>query len=75
LINEITIIGAKFSRRKLARIFKTTHELEPMSVDISKQQFDISSDAIIHLAGKARRLKSKPQDYYEANFEIDQTII
>jgi UDP-glucose 4-epimerase len=42
----------------------------------SNQQFDINSDTIIHLAGKAHDLRkvSNPSDYYDANFELTKQL-
>ena len=61
----------------LEEYLKDCHDLTNMSVRyIRNQQFDIKSDAIIHLAGKAHDLKkvSHPQDYYEANFELTKQL-
>lgn len=51
--------------------------IEPLSVRyIPNQKFELDSDGIIHLAGKAHDLKkvSVPQDYYEANFELTKQL-
>lgn len=43
---------------------------------IPNQQLTVQGNAFIHLAGKAHDLKkvSKPQDYYDANFELTKQI-
>lgn len=43
---------------------------------LSDQVFDISSDVVVHLAGKAHNLKrvSNPKDYYEANYELTKQL-
>ena len=75
---KITITGASgFVGHNLEEYLKDCHDLTNMSVRyIRNQQFDIKSDAIIHLAGKAHDLKkvSHPQDYYEANFELTKQL-
>ena len=75
---KITITGATgFVGHNLEEYLKDCHDLTNMSVRyIRNQQFDIKSDAIIHLAGKAHDLKkvSHPQDYYEANFELTKQL-
>ena len=40
------------------------------------QNFDLTTDSIIHLAGKAHDLKkiSQPQENYEANFELTKQV-
>jgi nucleoside-diphosphate-sugar epimerase len=75
---KITITGATgFVGTNLEDYLKTAHEIESMSVRyISNQQFEIKTNALIHLAGKAHDLKkvSNPTDYYEANFELTKQL-
>lgn len=75
---KITITGATgFVGNNLQNYLTASYEIETMSVRYEPdQQFDVNSDAIIHLAGKAHDLKkvSKPTDYYEANFELTKQL-
>ena len=75
---KIAITGASgFVGRNLEHYLKTSHEIESMSVRYKpNQQFEINTDVIIHLAGKAHDLKkvSNPQDYYESNFELTKQL-
>lgn len=75
---KITITGASgFVGDNLQEYLKDSHDLKPLSIRYkSNQQFDIVTDAIIHLAGKAHDLKkvSNPTDYYEANFELTKQL-
>jgi nucleoside-diphosphate-sugar epimerase len=75
---KVTITGATgFVGQNLQDYLKTSSEVFSMSVRYQpNQQFEISSDAIIHLAGKAHDLKkiSKPSDYYEANFQLTKQL-
>ena len=75
---KIAITGARgFVGVNLENYLKTSQDVESMRVRyLPNQQFDIKSDAIIHLAGKAHDLKkvSHPQDYYEANFELTKQL-
>lgn len=75
---RITITGATgFVGTNLQNYLKTSHEINSMSVRyVPRQQFEFSANAIIHLAGKAHDLKkvSRPQDYYEANFELTKQL-
>ena len=43
---------------------------------VINQSFKVSTDAIIHLSGKAHDLKNvaNPQEYYEANFELTKQV-
>ncbi|WP_035668002.1 NAD-dependent epimerase/dehydratase family protein [Flavobacterium sp. 83] len=76
--NKITITGASgFVGTNLRAYLKDSHDLKSMSVRyIPNQQFDLKTDAVIHLAGKAHDLKkvSNPADYYEANFELTKQL-
>lgn len=75
---KIAITGATgFVGRNLLDYLKTSHEIASMRVRyVPNQKFDIQTDVIMHLAGKAHDLKkvSKPQDYYEANFELTKQL-
>jgi nucleoside-diphosphate-sugar epimerase len=75
---KVTITGTSgFVGTNLQDYLRTSYDIEAMSVRyISNQQFDLKSDAIIHLAGKAHDLKkvSKPTAYYEANFELTKQL-
>ena len=75
---KIAITGATgFVGVNLENYLKTSQDVESMRVRyLPNQQFDIKSDVLIHLAGKAHDLKkvSHPQDYYEANFELTKQL-
>jgi len=75
---KISITGATgFVGTNLQDYLKTSHDLKSMSVRYqSNQQFDLTTDAIIHLAGKAHDLKkvANPKEYYEANFELTKQL-
>ncbi len=75
---KITITGSKgFVGANLHGYLKSFHELNSISVRYQpNQNFDLTTDAIIHLAGKAHDLKivSSPQEYYEANFELTKQV-
>lgn len=75
---KITITGASgFVGTNLEGYLNPAHEIEPMCVRyISNQQFEIKTNVLIHLAGKAHDLKkvSKPVDYYEANCELTKQL-
>jgi nucleoside-diphosphate-sugar epimerase len=75
---KISITGATgFLGTNLQHYLKASHDIEPMSVRyIPNQQFEIKTDVLIHLAGKAHDLKkvSNPQDYYDANFELTKQL-
>lgn len=75
---KVVITGATgFVGKNIQDYLKSTNELKSMSVRyIPNQRFDLTGDAIIHLAGKAHDLKkvSNPQDYYEANFELAKQL-
>ena len=75
---KITITGSKgFVGANLHGYLKSFHELHSISVRYQpNQNFDLTTDAIIHLAGKAHDLKkvSNPTDYYEANFELTKQV-
>ena len=75
---KIAITGASgFVGCNLTTYLENLHDLTLMSVRyLPNQQFDLATDAVIHLAGKAHNLKkvSNPTDYYEANFELTKQL-
>lgn len=75
---RIGITGATgFVGTNLHNYFKAAHEIEPMSVRYTQnQKYEINTDALIHLAGKAHDLKkvSNPKDYYDANYELTKQL-
>ena len=75
---KITITGSTgFVGANLHGYLKSFHELHSISVRYQpNQNFDLTTDAIIHLAGKAHDLKkvTNPQEYYEANFELTKQL-
>ena len=75
---KISITGATgFVGNNLENYLKSLHELKSLSIRYtSNQTFDLNTDAIIHLAGKAHDLKnvSYPQDYYDSNFELTRQL-
>ncbi len=77
-MHKILITGSTgFVGSYLQEYLKNYYKLDVVSVRYQcDQHFEILSDAIIHLAGKAHDLKkiSNPQDYYEANFELTKQL-
>jgi nucleoside-diphosphate-sugar epimerase len=75
---KIAITGATgFVGTNLQDYLRTSHEIETKSVRyVANQRFEIKTDAIIHLAGKAHDLKkvSHPQEYYDSNFELTKQL-
>lgn len=75
---EIVLTGASgFVGVNLQTYLQDSCNLKPLSIRYqSNQQFDLNSDAVIHLAGKAHDLKkvANPKDYYEANFELTKQL-
>lgn len=75
---KILITGATgFVGTNLSDYLKSSNEVHPLSIRyIPNQEFNLKADAIIHLAGKAHDLKktSRPQEYYEANFELTKQV-
>lgn len=75
---KIAITGATgFVGTNLQNYLRDSYEIEPFSVRyIPNQQFEIKTDVLIHLAGKAHDLKkvSKPEDYYDSNFELTRQL-
>lgn len=75
---KVTITGATgFVGVNLQNHLTASCEVEKISIRyINDQYFDFTTDAIIHLAGKAHDLKkvSDPKDYYDANFELTKQL-
>lgn len=75
---KILITGvAGFVGSNLQLYLSEMYSLSTISVRyLSDQVFDISSDVVVHLAGKAHDLKrvSNPKDYYEANYELTKQL-
>jgi nucleoside-diphosphate-sugar epimerase len=74
MTKSLAISGATgFVGVNLKEYLKNYKEIISMSIRYQPtQQFEIKTDAVIHLAGKAHDLKktSISKDYYEANFEL-----
>ena len=74
LKDHILITGTSGFVGQNLSTYLTNHSflVESISLRNSDWKDHLSSDAIIHLAGKAHDLKkvSKPSDYYDANFEL-----
>jgi nucleoside-diphosphate-sugar epimerase len=75
---NITITGASgFVGTNLIK-YLSSFEIKKLSVRYQdKQKIDLEdADAVVHLSGKAHDLKnvSKPQDYYDANFELTKQL-
>ena len=69
--------GTGFVGKNLQYFLKTSNSVESMSVRrLNNQQFEINTDALIHLAGKAHDLKNtlNPQEYYEVNTDLTKNI-
>jgi len=75
---KIIITGTSgFVGRNLQNYLEPNFDLSILSSRYSPNQaFEISGDALIHLAGKAHDLKkvARPQEYYEANFELTKQL-
>ena len=75
---KVTITGASgFVGSNLQKYLISSNDIEIISLRYKNcQKFNIDTDAIIHLAGKAHDLKkvSNPNDYYEANFELTKQL-
>lgn len=75
---KVTITGMSgFVGSNLKKYLENTYEVESLSVRyLSDQKFEIKTDVLIHLAGKAHDLKkvSSPSDYYEANYELTKQL-
>jgi len=66
-----------FVGQNLQIFFSNIYDLVPLSYRYRTNQIiEISGNVVIHLAGKAHDLKkvSKPQEYYEANFELTKQL-
>jgi nucleoside-diphosphate-sugar epimerase len=76
---KITITGISgFVGKNVEEYLQVSHEIFSLGNVRYKtnQKFEINSDALIHLAGKAHDLKkiSQPKDYYDANFELTKQL-
>ena len=75
---KITITGASgFVGSNLQNYLKRYFELFPLSARyLPKQSFEINTEALIHLAGKAHDVKkvARPQEYFEANYELTKQL-
>ncbi|WP_281638447.1 NAD-dependent epimerase/dehydratase family protein [Flavobacterium marginilacus] len=75
---KVIVTGASgFVGRNFQEYLRHFHNLENLCVRYKEdQEFELITDAIIHLAGKAHDLKkvSQPKDYYEANFELTKQL-
>ncbi|CAA9203653.1 N-acetyl-alpha-D-glucosaminyl-diphospho-ditrans, octacis-undecaprenol 4-epimerase [Flavobacterium bizetiae] len=75
---KVAITGSTgFVGTNLKSYLHDTYHIESLSVRyVPNQKFTIETDVLIHLAGKAHDLKkvSKPDDYYEANFELTKQL-
>jgi nucleoside-diphosphate-sugar epimerase len=76
-MSKIAITGSTGFVGKNLKNYLNSYEIEELSVRyLPNQEFEIKADTIIHLAGKAHDLKkvSKPDDYYQANFELTKQL-
>ena len=75
---KILITGVTgFVGQNLVRFLDNKFAIDGISVRYTADQdFEIDSDVVIHLAGKAHDLKktSAPKDYYDANFELTKSL-
>ena len=76
---KISITGESgFVGQNLSNYLKESNmTIESLSVRFKPNQtFELNSDTIIHLAGKAHDLKkvSLPSEYYESNFELTKQL-
>lgn len=75
---KITITGGTgFVGTNLKDFLNDDYQVDLLSVRFKENQtITIDCDIVIHLAGKAHDLKnvSKPNDYYEANFELTKQL-
>lgn len=75
---RISITGASgFAGVNLKKYLEKDYEIDCLSIRyVPMQKPSINADVVIHLAGKAHDLKkvSRPQDYYEANFELTKQL-
>jgi nucleoside-diphosphate-sugar epimerase len=74
----ISITGASgFVGTNLINYLKDDFKIESKNIRfVPNQLLEVQSNVVIHLAGKAHDLKkvSKPNEYYEANFELTKQI-
>lgn len=77
-MKKIILTGATgFVGNNLKNYLESSNEIESKSIRyVANQQFEINTNAIVHLAGKAHDLKkvSNPQEYYESNFELTKQL-
>jgi len=75
---KITITGASgFVGSNLKDYLGASNQISSLSIRFSPdQKFEIQTDAVIHLAGKAHDLKkvSDPEEYYQANYELTKQL-
>ncbi|UWY28627.1 NAD-dependent epimerase/dehydratase family protein [Flavobacterium sp. TR2] len=75
---KVAITGSTgFVGTNLQSYLYDTCNVESLSVRyVPNQKFNLETDVLIHLAGKAHDLKkvSKPKDYYESNFELTKQL-
>ncbi len=75
---KVAITGSTgFVGTNLQNYLQDTCIIESLRVRyIPNQKFNLNTDVLVHLAGKAHDLKkvSKPEDYYEANFELTKQL-
>lgn len=78
MVKKVAITGATgFVGINLQDYLKASYAVQSWSVRFKpNQHFEVGSNSIIHLAGKAHDLKkvSSPQDYYESNFELTKQL-
>ena len=75
---KITITGGTgFVGTNLRDFLSDDYQVNFLGVRFKENQIiTIDSDVVIHLAGKAHDLKkvSRPQEYYEANYELTKQL-
>ncbi|MXO06005.1 NAD-dependent epimerase/dehydratase family protein [Flavobacterium sp. HBTb2-11-1] len=75
---KIAITGIRgFVGKNLQKYLETTYKIVSISARYElDQKFEISADALIHLAGKAHDLKkvSEPKEYFDANYELTKQL-
>lgn len=77
-MNKVLITGISgFVGQNLKNYLRHSFEINSLSIRYSfKNLIKIKEDYVIHLAGKAHDLRkiSKPEEYYEANYEVTKQI-